>query len=267
MAKTKIFKEKEMSVLISLPVISVILSLLFQTNFLVSTLLFFGLPALWLSATCRPAIKKGLIFTALLAIPVSILVDYIGVKNESWYVAKSVFDQRLFGVIPYEDLIWGFLLVYNPIMFYEKFFHRNKKRKSSIHRLSVMTFMFSSLLLLLALAVKFNPSLIVQDYAYLWMGIALLVIPVVVFLCIYPRFIRSFALTGSYFFLLGLAFELTSLELSHWTFPGESNDFVGWVTILGKTMPFEEFFFWFVVQASSTLTYYLVFDNDPNKFA
>lgn len=269
MAKTKkrTQTQRDALVLLAIPVVASVLSLLLQVNFLVATILFFGLPAIWLSIKCASSVKKALIFSLLLAIPVSILVDYIGVTNGSWYVPESIFANRLFGVVPYEDLLWGFLLVYNPVMFYERFFCCDNKRKSSIGKLIVMSVLFALLLISLALAVGFRPDLIIRDYAYFWMGVILLLAPVVIFISIYPKFIKPFLITGIYFFLIGVTFELTGVELGHWIFPGTSTDFIGWVTIFNTTIPFEEFFFWFVVQSSSALTYYLVFDNDTSELA
>lgn len=246
-------------ILFSLPALACIVSLYFQTNFLVSTVLFFGLPAIWLSVRLPSRVPKVLLFAALLAIPVSIMVDYVGIINGAWYVPETIFSFRLFGSVPVEDVLWGFLLVYNPIMFYCNFFESGNHRL--LHKRMWFPVMFNILAaLFLVFSVHVFPEVLSLQYAYLWIGTIILGVPLVLFIFRYPRYSKPFFKIGLYFFALGLLFELVSLKLGHWIFPGEG--FVGWVHLMGQSMPIEEFIFWFVICSSATLAYYLFFDTD-----
>lgn len=252
-------QQKDGIILFGLPVFACVVSLYFQTNFFVSTFLFFGLLSVWLSARLPSRVPKVLLFSALLAIPVSIIVDYVGVMNGAWYVPASVFPFRLFSVVPIEDVLWGFLLVYNPVMFYCNFFDPGSSKL--LHKRMWFPVFFNTLAaLFVVLSVSILPDLLSLEYAYLWIGTIVLGIPLILFALRYPRYLKPFCLVAIYFFLLGLLFELVSLKLGHWIFPGEG--FIGWIHIFGQSMPIEEFIFWFVICSSATLAYYLFFDTD-----
>lgn len=262
MGKQSTNKKTQLSdkiILFGLPAFACIVSLYFQTNFLVSTLLFFGLLSIWLSARLPSRVPRVLLFAALLAIPVSIMVDYVGTMNGAWYVPQTVFPFRLFGAVPIEDIIWGFLLVYNPVMFYCNFFDPGSNKL--FHKRMWFPVFFNTLAaLFVVLSVNIFPDVLSLEYAYLWIGTIVLGVPLVLFVSSYPRYVKQFILVALYFFALGLLFELVSLELGHWIFPGEG--FIGWVHIFGQSMPIEEFIFWFVICSSATLAYYLFFDTD-----
>ncbi len=252
-------QQKDGIVLFGLPVFACIVSLYFQTSFLVSTFLFFGLLAIWLSVRLPSRVPKVLLFTALLAIPVSIMVDYVGTMNGAWYVPETVFPFRLFGRVPVEDIVWGFLLVYNPIMFYSNFVDSGSSRL--LHRRMWFPVIFNIIAaLLVVFSVQMFPELLSLEYAYLWIGTFVLGVPLVLFVSRYPEYVKPFFRIALYFFVLGLLFELVSLKLGHWIFAGEG--FIGWIHIFGQSMPIEEFIFWFVICSSATLAYYLFFDTD-----
>src|SRR3989344_3323013 len=126
---TKIKPHKVDVILIILfPVLATLLTLIFKTNFLISTLLFFGVPSLYLSFRRPGIVLKSLIFTAIFSIPFSILVDYLAGMDKSWFVPSTIFSSRFLGVIPIEDFIWGFLWVFFTVMFYEYFLDRGKEK-------------------------------------------------------------------------------------------------------------------------------------------
>ncbi len=119
--KEKILKRIDIFLLIFFPIISVSLSLFLKTNFLTSTLLFFGLPSLWLSIRTPKQIKKTFLFALIFSIPLGIFIDYIATVDDSWFVPLTIFPFRLFNIVPIEDLLWGFFLVYSIVIFYEHF--------------------------------------------------------------------------------------------------------------------------------------------------
>lgn len=122
----KFLKKLDIFLLILFPIASVVLSLTFSVNFLVSILLFFGLPSLWLSFRTWSQVSKTFLFSLILSVPLGIFIDYIATIDNSWFVPISVFPFRLFGVVPIEDLIWGFFLIYSIVIFYEHFLDKGK---------------------------------------------------------------------------------------------------------------------------------------------
>lgn len=255
----KFLKKLDIILLILFPIVAVILSLALKANFFTSILLFFGLPSLWLSIRTPSQIKKTFLFSLILSLPLGIFIDYIATLDGSWFVPITIFPFRLFGVVPIEDLIWGFFLIYNIVIFYEHFLDKGKhelvdtRMKYLIWPLIILMLIFFSLLFT-------KPELLIIPYAYFWLGTFLFILPTITFISFFPRLLSKYVKTASYFFLLAVLFELTGLQLNQWTFPGQN--FIGWVELFGHRFPFEEFFFWFVIGAISVLSYYEFFDDD-----
>ncbi|MBI3458894.1 hypothetical protein HY061_01365 [Candidatus Azambacteria bacterium] len=187
------------------------------------------------------------------------IVDYLGVMDHSWFYPTTMFPFRLFGVGLIENLIFGFLFIYNNVIFYEHFLDKGKhelidrKMKYLIWPLIVLMLVFFTILFI-------KPELLVIPYAYFGIGIILLFLPAITFLSFFPRLLSKYIKTASYFFLLTILFEFTALHLNQWTFPG--NNFIGWVELFGYRFPFEEFLFFFCIASISFLSYYELFDDD-----
>lgn len=252
-------KKVDIAFLILFPILSVVLSLALKANFFIATLLFFGLPSLWLSLRTPQQVKKTFLFSLFLSVPLGVVFDYIGTIDEAWYVPQSIFPIRLFGVVPVEDLIYAFFLVYSIVIFYEHFLDKGKHELID-KRMKYLAWPLITLVMVFFVALFTKPEILAIPYAYFWLGTAIFLIPAVTFLSFFPRLLSKYVKTAAYFFILALLFELTGLELQLWTFPG--NHFIGWVEIFGYRFPFEEFFFWFIMSAITVLSYYEFFDDD-----
>ena len=251
-------KKIDASLLIIFPIIAVFLTLYFQTNFLISIFLFFGLPSLWFSYRTPGKILKTLIFSLIFTLPMVLAIDYIAGGDMSWYV-NSIFPFRILDVIPVEDFFFGFFMAYYTVIFYEHFLDKGKHNLVDKH----MKYLIWPFLIIIASVISSYLILgepITIPYAYLWMGIILIIIPCLTFLSIFPKLLSKYVITGAYFFLLYLTLELTALELNHWTFPG--SNFIGWVEIFNYRFPFEELFFWMGLSTISILSFFEFFDDD-----
>ena len=255
----KFLKKLDIFLLILFPIASVVLSLVFSVNFLVSILLFFGLPSLWLSFRTPSQVNKTFLFSLILSVPLGIFIDYVATIDNSWFVPITVFPFRLFGVVPIEDLIWGFFLIYSIVIFYEHFLDKGKHELVD-RRMKYLVWPLIILMLVFFTILFTKPELLVIRYAYFWLGTIFFIVPAITFLSFFPRLLSKYVKTASYFFLLSILFELTGLQLNQWAFPG--SNFIGWVELFGHRFPFEEFFFWFVMGAISVLAYYEFFDDD-----
>ncbi len=249
----------DIGLMIFFPIFAVVVSLMIKANFLTSTLLFFGLPSLWLSYRRKDRVIKTFLFSILFSVPLTIIVDYIATIDKSWYVPTTVFGFRLFNVIPIEDFIWGFFLFYLTIIFYQHFLDRgqnkiiNSRMKYLVAFLGIGLFLFFMLFL-------FKPGALRIKYAYLWIGLLIVLIPCILFLWKYPKLLPRYLKATSYFFVLAFMFELTGLQLGQWTFPG--TNFIGWVEMAHHRFPIEEFFFWFCMSTIWILSYFEFFDDN-----
>lgn len=252
-------KKVDILVLIALPAIATILSLLFRTNFLISTLLFFGISAVYLAIRNAHAVGKSLLFSIFMGLFAAFVVDYFATINGSWFIPSTLFSFRLLNVVPVEDMIWGFLLVFNIIMFYEHFLDKGK------HALKDTNFKYFVVLVILILFLFFSiyifkPELFMINYFYVKFGLSLILLPTLTFIGIFPRLLSKYIKTGAYFFAQGIMFELTALHLGQWEF--KNTDYIGWVEVNSLRFPLEEFVFWLVLFAVCILSYYEFFYDD-----
>jgi hypothetical protein len=191
-------------------------------------------------------------------IPLVLVFDHLAVIDQSWYVPFSAFPFRILGTIPVEDAIWGLLLGFFIILFYEHFLDRGSDVVLHPHMRFVFAF-FSVLLIVFFLVLAIRPDFHIP-YLYFLGGIFLILLPTVAMLAMHPELIKKVAITSAYFFPLGLLVELVGLRLNQWSFPG--TNFIGYVELLGYRFPFEEFFFYFVLFAACVLAFYEFFDDD-----
>ncbi len=254
-------KKIDIVFLILSPIFATVTSLILKTDYFVSTLLFFGIPAGYLSWRNSHAIKKSFIFALIMGIVGSFVGDFFAVSSFSWIVPTTIFSLRLFGLVPVEDLVWGFLLVYDIIMLYEHFLDKgrhNLKDTNLKYFIVAATF-----LLIVAFLIYFlNRRYLNIRYFYVCAGLIFVLLPIVSFLSFFPRLISKFIKAGTYFFYQGLMFELVGLSLNYWRFNGK--DYIGWITIslFKLQFPLEEFVFWMVLFSTCVLSYYEFFDDD-----
>ncbi len=245
--------------LLTLPFLSGALCLFFDANLLVLTLFFFGLPALLLSVRQPTHIKKVLFFSLVTAIPVAIIIDYLCVADQSWYVFESVFP-RLFGKVVVEDILWLVLMTYD-ICFLSEYF---KQSHSQIHKhITRIAAIFGILLFLFLAFVFMSPETLQIPYAYLWIGLLFVVLPIILFLPQFPQFLKIFITISFLFIPTLLLAELTGLKLNLWEFSG--GHLLGHVSLFGLSFPFEELIFFIILSISATLSYYEFFANNPHK--
>jgi len=246
-------KEKnklDLLVLFIIPLIATVLSLYFHVHHLVSTFLFFGLPALYLTLRTKGYMISASWYAFVFGVLSAMVIDMIAVFDASWYTPSDY--SLIFGIVPVEDIIWGFLVAYSVIIFYYHFF-MNKPYPLFTQRMKLF-FMLSLLLFMVAgvlhLFVK-NPVKI--PYFYLIGATLTMLVPVLLMLFLNPEKIPVYTKTGAYFFFLFTFAELTALHLGLWQFPG--SHFIGWVEIVGQRFPIEEFIFTMFLIAPALLVY------------
>jgi len=263
-------KKIDLIILIFIPILTALISLCCQINFLVSTILFFGAPSLYLILRHKSALKKTFLFSLLFSIPSTFLFDYFIVKDGGWYITNTIFPARIFNVVAIEQFIWGFLWFFYVIMFYEYFL--DKQEQKSIFsffsktntiitkRMKYFSIFLFTILLFLILFIYCNHTLLTINYSYLVLGTIFLIIPLSIFLFLFPNFLVKFSLITIYFFFLAIIIEYVGLKLNHWTFPG--THVLGMTSFFGFLIPYEEVVLYFVLLTPALLSYYEFFDDD-----
>lgn len=246
-------------VLLTAPIIAVFVSLAFKANFLTSTLLFYGTLAVYFSFRTPGGIKRALIFTLIADIFSFFVADYLAVSDLSWYVPTTIFPFRIYGILAIEDFIWGILTAYTVLIVYEHFVDKGSHKLVGSH-LKTLVGILATIAGLFFLGGALNGSFIKIPYVYLLGGLFGILMPTVVILAVYPKFIGSMIKVGTYFLIVNFLHELTALELHQWTFPGVH--FLGWVEVIGHRFPLEEFVYFIFLTPVALLCYFEYFDDD-----
>jgi hypothetical protein len=237
--------------------IAVVYVLLFYMNYLFSILFFFGLPALFLSLRSPRAVLGSISFSFLLTVPLGIVIDYLAVFNLAWYAPRTMFSFRIFGLLPIEDFVYGFLFCYLVLLFYNHFIalqDHSILNKNFKYFLAIITFGLGIFIFVYEILQVRNMNI---PYYFFIGSVFLVVTPLILFFSYYPKYVKKFILIIPYFFLLTFVFELTSLHLGLWIYPGDA--FIGWITLIGYGFPLEEFLFMFILAAPVILALYEVF--------
>lgn len=252
-------KKIDIIFLVLTPVFAVTIALIFKINYFTNIILFFFLPAIYLSIRNTHAIKKSINFALIAGLIGGFLIDFIATINNSWLIIKTIFPFKILGILPLEDLIWGFLLVYDIIMFYEHFLDKGRHNLKDT-KFKHFIILFILLLIIFLLTYLFNPRFLYFKYFYFFCGLVIILLPTISFLSFFPRLISKFIKTGSYFLILSILYEFSGLKLNQWVFRG--NNFIGWVNFFNTKIPFEEFFFYLILFTICILSYYEFFDDD-----
>lgn len=242
------------------PILATILSLQFHLSFLSVILLFFGVPAVYLSIRSPGHIQKSFLFALIPWFSLTFVFEYLAYTDNAWYVTNSSW-RFLGGSIPIEDILWGFFWSYLPIIFWKSFLDG----KSVYDTRFPNRIWWILLPLVIMNALFFSLYFIARDllyipYFYLIMGIIFCIIPPILFLMKYPKFLSRLLILGSYFSYLAGMKEITALSLGQWYFPG--THFVYLINFQKFRLPLEEIVFFIVLSAPSMVCFYEFFADD-----
>ncbi|MFZ3019949.1 MAG: hypothetical protein WA051_00260 [Minisyncoccia bacterium] len=264
MDKQAILKRIDLCALILIPIFAVILSVFFHSKYLISVLLFYFAPALYLIIRYRNYSfeLKDLIFTIVFATPFAIVVDYIGTISGLWLAPSSIILPRFLGVIPLEDFLWMFTGTYLIIILYQSFFDRGKHElvDHKIWRFILPATMLMGLFLYLV-DVNYQIFFWPGKYTYLVLCSVFFLFPATLFLSRYPKFFKKILAVTSYFFYVTFLFEFTATYLKQWIFTGSY--IVNPISLFGfGSVAIEELFFVGIVGPIAAIAFYEYFDDD-----
>ena len=207
-------RSKELLVFYILPIVAVVLSLALQAEYLMTILLFWGFPALFLSFLAKKHVKKALLFAAI-GTPFLMSLDLIFYFTQSWYVFTDTY--RLLGIIAWEDILYFFFWVYFPVLFWEHFYDSNKKDPLWRKRMRFLVYLFVFSTLMISFSWLFAPHLLLIPYFYLCSTIVLILLPLLFESIFNPKLAFKFLGVGLHFAFSGILYELTALHLGLFT--------------------------------------------------
>ncbi len=225
-------------------------------SFLLSTIIYMGLPAIYISFRLPKYSRKCLIESSALSIPIVLTIDYIAHVSNAWYEYSSEIGIRVLDSFPIETFVWGFVYIYLIIISYEFFFDRSKinkmprKFRKEILVLSLILFFFLAVLFL-------NNQLLIINNFYTYLSIGFLLFVLIGFYK-HPKLFNKIIITEIYFFLPWIIHEIFSLESKHWIFRGT---YLGSIQIFNYSFPLEEFW-WLIIVVPAVLLWHEHFADD-----
>lgn len=244
--------------LIAFPVIGLIISLVFKTNFFITTVLFFLPGSIYYTIRIPKFFTKQLLFSTLMGVLPGYVIEFLAIKDDSWVINHSIFP-LLPGGVSFEVVLWGIVLTYLIVISYEYFFEPEPEKSYYSNKLKLLA-VVALVAIVFLFIFFFDPAYFRIPYYYFWGGLFVLFLPTLVFLVRYPRNIWEFVSLSLYFYLFLILFEFVGLQLNQWSFAG--TNYISWVQFHGFTIPFEELFFTQMLITPAILTYYEFFFDD-----
>lgn len=247
-------------VLFLLPLLSAAIVFLCRINFFESILLFLGLPALYLSVRAPRYAAKTFVFSFISAVPLMIILEYVGGLSFAWGFPPSVFSYHILGRVNLEVVLWAFLNIYSVVIFYEYIFERHHKVPIWNKRMWTLVRYLLIWIILFGLLYSVYGGNIAIPYFYFLFGCAVFIFPVFMTWLKYPRILHKILYVLLYFSYLSFVYEILALKNGWWFFPG--SQFIGYITVLGVTFPIEEFIFWIILFAPAVVGAFEYLDDD-----
>ena len=242
----------DLFVLVAIILAAIPIAIFARVNFLTSTLLFFGIPSAYLIWRRPKNFKRALTAGVILGLVLGFSFDFVAEFNKAWgWTVNFALPIQFFGTVSLDILVWYFFWVFLVVAYYEYFVERDRSTKISPHAKWVLLI---GLIIAAAVLVvwKISPNMLVLNHAYAILGAITLVICALLFFK-NPRLIPKVLQVLPFFIFMYLSYEITSLHLGLWTFPGA---YIGTVSIEGVTFPIEELLIWIVASSSIVATYY-----------
>lgn len=203
--------------------------------------------------------KKILLGTLILGPIFGFFLEFICEYTLAYSVTSRVFESKILGVLPLDNLIGHAEMVLLTIVIYEHFVDDEKRREISSNILfSILPALFAITVLLGVYFTK--PDFLLRlNHPYFYLGLVAITPPVLLAIK-KPNMIKKMIITASYFFVLYFVMEMYAVSYDWWVYTGDN--YIGWLTIFGRTFPLEEFFFWIMFYAASLVSYYEIFIDD-----
>ncbi len=256
--KRKVF---DFLVLVGLALFASAMSLIWQLTFLYSTILFLGLPCLFLALRLRHTSqsKRIIVMALLFGGWYGFLLAYIADWNRIWaWPPESLPWGLWFYLVNPVEILWVFLWVLFIVLFYEHFVEHDTKKIIS-GRIIWAILPASFITLAITLMTIYYPWALSWPYAYAVLLILTLP-PAIILLWRNPHILGKILLPSLFFIPFHVAHEIVSVSLGHWYFPGQ---YFALVPLPGNTLvPLEETIVWIILGSVLVLAYYELYVDD-----
>lgn len=205
----------------------------------------------WLRNSRGKILVFSLLSALLFAPPVELMARLMNV----WDVA-SIFE-RPFGLIPLENMLFAFLNFFWVLCFYEYFIDKDRKETANqkFKYLIALYLVFASLVYSLFF---YNRQLVASNYATI--AVIILIVPGILIFWQNPKLLKKTILPTIFFALVFFFYELVSLRLGSWFWPG---NYLLPIKVEGQVFPLDDIIIWYFLSTPVLIGGYEFFvDND-----
>lgn len=249
--------KRDLFVLTIIQFVIYIVVLFIRPTHLITLFLVSFIPCLYLLKHQKHEKIKLILFSAIASVWMFGILDVLAVAGNAWHV-QQVIPFRYLGISYIENIIWSFGFCLYTLLVYKHFLELDHDYKVSKNwkKLALILFIYNSVLYV---TFSLNKSLLVFDYAYLALGVIIL-LPFCIFFYIHNRpLLLKTVPVWIYIAVNSLIYELIAVYIGNWWFPGK---FIGSIRFLSVEFPLEEFIFWIILSAPSIICFYEYFIED-----
>lgn len=242
--------------LISYLILALAFVLITKPLYIISIIIVLLVPSiinfLWLKNSRWPVFLFSFLSALLFAPPVELMARLVNV----WDV-QSIF-YRPFGLIPIENMLFAFLNFFWGLSFYKYFIDNDsfitisKKFKYLIGLYLIFSTSVYSLYF-------YNQNLVGANYFTI--ALIILIIPGAILFLNNKKLLRKTLTTTLFFAILFFIYEIISLAIGSWFWPGE---YLLSLNIFGQRMPLDDIIIWYFM-STPVLIYGYKYFIDDNK--
>ncbi len=222
-----------------------------------SILIVLGPPSIanfiWLKNSRRKIFIFSLLTLLFFAPPIELVTRLADV----WDV-QSIFP-RPFGLIPLENILFAFINIFWGLSFYVYFSGEDSDKKIS-SRMKYLIFLYIALSFFVYGFYFYDKTLIAASY--FTMAVPVLIVPFIFIFGKYPELIRRTVLTTLFFAFIYFIYEMVSLQIGSWWWPGE---YLYSFRIYGKVFPLDDAIIWHFLSTPVLIGGYEFFANGYKK--
>ncbi len=235
-------------------VVASILVLLIKPYYFFSLLIVMVPPTLanflWLRMSRKRILALAIPATVIFAPP----VELVSRLSDAWEV-QSIFP-RLLGEVSVENMLFAFINFVWVLSFYEYFVKGDKTGgiSKNFRYLMVIFIIFSIVIFSLF---SIDPSLVAMTYFEI--SLLILIIPCIIFFSARPTLLRKVILPTAFFALVFFVYEVVSLAIGSWWWPGE---YLIPLEFGGIVFPLDDVIFWYLLSTPALIGGYEFFVNE-----
>ncbi len=247
-------KERRIFYLFAYIIFACILVLLLKPYYLYSILIVLVPPSianfLWLKRSRTKILIFSIVAAFIFAPPVELVLRLV----DAWDVQSII--PRVFGLIPIENMIFAFLNFFWVLTFYEYFVDKDTKEHiSNKYRILIYIFVtFASIILVLY---YIHPILLRTNY--FGASILILIIPMLFIYFKHIPLLKKTILTTIFFAIIFFIYELVSLYIGSWWWPGE---YYFPIIVFNQVFPIDDIIIWYFLSTPALIGGYEYFMDD-----